>query len=228
MQYLGGKSKIRKEISEFLESVRNGRDYLEPFVGGAWVLQEMTGTRSASDNNAALITMYQYLQKGWMPPENVSEELYAQYKQKQDPADPLTAFIGIGCSFGGKWFGGYARQTGYNFASGGKRALQKQLPLIMNVTFSHKDYREIDPKNKLIYCDPPYANTTGYKDKFDSSVFWETMRLWSKDNTVVISEYCAPDDFICVKQIPTKTIIRNTNNVPIATTEKLFVYDNTF
>lgn len=45
MQYLGGKSKIRKQIASFLESLRKPNQvYFEPFVGGGWVLQEMSGT----------------------------------------------------------------------------------------------------------------------------------------------------------------------------------------
>jgi DNA adenine methylase len=224
MQYLGGKSKIRKQISCFLESVRFGKEYFEPFVGGAWVLQEMSGYRIASDSNEALIAMYVALQDGWLPPENVSEELYAEYKAKQDCADPLTAFIGIGCSFGGKWFAGYARQKGYNFAAGGRRALQKQLPLLSGVHFFAQDYRDWHPSNNLIYCDPPYKNTTGYKDKFDHEYFWETMREWSKKNTVVISEYQAPQDFACVLEIPTKSTLRNAENKPIQSVERLFMY----
>jgi len=225
MQYLGGKSKTRKQISAFLESVRKGKEYLEPFVGGAWVLQEMSGYRIAPDSNKALITMYSALQDGWLPQEDVSESLYAAYKAKQDDTDPLTAFIGIGCSFGGKWFGGYARQKGYNFAAGGRRALQKQLPYIMGVRFLAQDYREWYPKNKLIYCDPPYENTTGYKDKFDHLAFWDTMRKWSYGNTVVISEYKAPKDFSCVLEIPTKTIIRDAENKPLQSVERLFMYN---
>ena len=228
MQYLGGKSKTRKQISAYLESVRKpDQTYFEPFVGGAWVLQEMSGYRVASDSNKALITMYYALQDGWLPPEEVSESLYAEYKAKQDDSDPLTAFIGIGCSFGGKWFGGYARQKGYNFAAGGRRALQKQLPFIMGVRFLAQDYREWHPKNKLIYCDPPYENTTGYKDKFDHTLFWNTMREWSKCNTIVISEYKAPDDFACVLEIPTKTIIRDAENKPLQSVERLFMYNGT-
>ena len=38
MRYLGGKNRIGKKIAAYLESVRGGREYLEPFVGGAWVL----------------------------------------------------------------------------------------------------------------------------------------------------------------------------------------------
>lgn len=227
MQYLGGKSKTRKQIAGYLESVREGRQYLEPFVGGGWILQEMSGERYASDSNGALITMYKALQTGWVPPENVSEELYREYKDKQDEDDPLTAFIGIGCSFGGKWFGGYARQKGYNFAAGGKRSLLKQLPLIQDVHFLHRDYRWFFPETTLIYCDPPYEGTTGYRSGFSHKVFWDTIREWSEEkhgNTVVVSEYNAPADFQCVLEIPTKTIIRDSSNKPLESVEKLFTY----
>ena len=43
MQYLGGKSKIRKQIASFLESVRKPEQiYFEPFCGGCHVTQEVT------------------------------------------------------------------------------------------------------------------------------------------------------------------------------------------
>jgi len=106
MQYLGGKSKIRKQIASYLESIRGGLDYFEPFVGGAWVLQEMSGKRIASDGNDALITMYKALQGGWVPPDYVSEAEYQAVRVANNPTDPMTIFCGIGCSFAGKLWGG--------------------------------------------------------------------------------------------------------------------------
>ena len=49
----------------------------------------------------------------------------------------------------------------------------------------------------LIYCDPPYQSTEGYSStgEFNHELFWETMRIWSKDNCVFISEESAPKDF---------------------------------
>ena len=56
----------------------------------------------------------------------------------------------------------------------------------------------------FIYCDPPYAYTKfpiKYRrdikkyDVFETELFWETMRKWSKSNVVVISEIVAPPDF---------------------------------
>lgn len=223
MRYLGGKSRIANKIGTYLESVREGREYLEPFVGAAWVLQEMSGKRTASDSNSALITMWKALQEGWVPPENITENMYASYKEAQNPTDPLTAFIGIGCSFGGKWFGGYARSAERNYCTNARNSLLRQLPKIKDVLFKDRDYRNWIPYNCLVYCDPPYQGTTGYKDKFDHEVFWSTMREWSKNNTVIISEYKAPEDFECVLEIPTKTDMRVAGKQE-SRIEKLFQY----
>ena len=204
MQYLGGKSKIRKELSKFLESVRiPGQAYFEPFVGGGWVLQEMSGKRKASDGNKALISMYQALQEGWEPPEFVSEQTYKEYQSNRNTDDPMTAFCGFGVSFAGKWFGGYARSEGKTcYAATSKRSLLKQLPLIKDVEFVQGLYNEHEPEGMLVYCDPPYANTTQYGafTGFDHKAFWEKMREWTLSNTVVVSEYEAPEDFVCVRE----------------------------
>lgn len=224
MRYLGGKSKIRKEVARFLESIREGRDYLEPFVGGGWVLQEMTGQRTASDGNVALIAMYQALQQGWEPPDFVSESEYINARSLSDDS-PMKAFIGFGCSFAGKWFGGYARSNNKTcYAATSKRSLMKQLPLIQHVRFMACDYRNHEPINMLVYCDPPYANTTSYGafDGFNHSTFWETMRQWSANNTVVISEYSAPDDFICVAEFRSRMGMTTDESRPIRS-EKLFM-----
>lgn len=204
MQYLGGKSKIRKELSKFLESIRTeGQTYFEPFCGGGWVLQEMQGERVASDGNEALITMYQALLNGWIPPDFVSEDEYKKVKLASDISDPMYAFCGFGVSFAGKWWGGYARSSAkVCYAATSKRSLLKQLPLIQDVEFVHGLYNEHKPEGMLVYCDPPYANTTQYGafDGFDHMEFWNKMREWALSNTVVVSEYEAPDDFVCVRE----------------------------
>ena len=227
MQYLGGKSKIRKQVAAFLESQRKlNQAYLEPFVGGGWILQEMSGERYASDGNIALIAMYQALQKGWEPPEFVSEDDWRLYRNLPEPLpDPMMAFARFGCGFGGDWMGGYARSEGKTcYAATSKRSLMKQLPLIHDVLFTAGDYRQHSPKDMLVYCDPPYESTTSYGafDGFDHEVFWETMREWSKENTVVISEYKAPDDFICMLEIGSRMGLTTSGERPIRT-EKLFM-----
>lgn len=229
MQYLGGKSRTYKEICAFLESIRKpNQPFVEPFCGACWVTQGMSNPRYASDANEALITMYKALQNGWTPPSDVSEEYYTNLKTKQDVKDPLTAFVGFGCSFGGKWFGGYARGTeGRNYAANAHNSLMKKKDSLHDVKFKHQSYKDINVNNCLIYCDPPYANTTGYGavGEFNSAEFWSTMRDWCETNTVVVSEYTAPEDFVCVWSKETKTDM-HTKSGKEPRVERLFMHES--
>lgn len=211
MRYLGGKSRLRHEIASYLTSIRGGLKYFEPFVGGGWVLQEMSGVRYASDVNEFLITLYKSLQSGWVPPDELSEREYNIIRQSMDKHNPLTAFAGICCSFGGKWFGGYARNaSGTNYARTGKKSLLKQLPKIIDVKFATRQYYECNPKGLLIYCDPPYNGTTEYaiKTKFDYNLYYSTMKEWSKDNIVIMSEYSMPKEFKIIREFRTNSCLR--------------------
>lgn len=230
MQYLGGKSRTYKEICAFLESVRKpNQPFVEPFCGACWVTQGMSGARYASDANQALITMWKAAQSGFEFPDYVTREDYLSYKSKQDPTDPMTAFVGLGYSFGGKWFGGYAdRLDPKQHLGDPKVSVKKKSDLLTNVKFKHQSYLDVSVDNCLIYCDPPYASTTSYSavDSFDSDLFWQTMREWvTKGNTVVVSEYIAPDDFVCVWSKQTKTEIR-TKEGRADRIEKLFMHES--
>lgn len=227
LQYFGGKTKIVKPLTEYLESVRKENQvYLEPFVGGGIVCSRMSGKRKANDYNEYLIEMYKAIQNGYALPENISEEEYKYIRDNKDENKVLTGFVGFGCSFAGKFFGGYARQKGYNFASGSKRSLLKKMKTMMDVEFSNKDYKTLNPKDCLVYCDPPYKDTVQPYglSSFDTEEFWDVMREWSKNNDVYISEYEAPNDFKCVLEIQTKTIIRDSSGNPSYRTEKLYTY----
>lgn len=229
MQYLGGKSRTYKEICAFLESVRKpNQPFVEPFCGACWITQGMSGARYASDANQALVTLHKAIQQGWIPPTDITQEVYDSYKTEQNLDDPMTAFLGFGCSFAGKWFGGFARSNDRNYASNAKNSLIKKAPKLKDVKFKYQPYQNVNVSGCLIYCDPPYANTTGYGavGDFDSDLFWQTMREWvSKGNTVVVSEYVAPDDFVCVVEIGTKTDM-HTKSGKEKRIEKLFMHES--
>lgn len=224
MHYLGGKYRIRHVVADYLTSLRQpGQTYWEPFVGAAWVLQEMADPRIASDACDPLITLYLALQRGWLPPAVVSEQDWQRWRFSLDNNDPMRAFAGFGCSFSGKWFGGYARSAARNYALNARNSLLKQLPKIKTAKFVYGDYAAYEPVDLLIYCDPPYQGTTdyGYFQSFDHDRFWDVVRRWSHNNTVIVSEYSAPDDFVCVLEIPTKTDMRVAGNKE-ARSERLF------
>tara|TARA_R110000751_G_C13451823_1_gene444230 strand:- start:212 stop:532 length:321 start_codon:yes stop_codon:yes gene_type:complete len=103
----------------------------------------------------------------------------------------------------------------------------KQVPKLKGVEFKNFSFTDLQiPNNSIIYCDPPYSGTEQYKNKFDSSFFWDWCRTKTKEgHKVFISEYNAPDDFKCIWEKEHKTIMANGENRPSKTsTEKLYVY----
>lgn len=202
---------------------------VEPFVGGCNIISKMSGERYCYDINEYLIEMYKAVQNGWTPPAIITEEEYDYIKDNKDENKVLTGFVGIGCSYSGKWFGGYARnKTGRNYCLNAHNSILKQLNEIRDIKFDCKDYKELEFDGCLIYCDPPYKDTTKYPiiGEFNTEEFWNVMRNWSKNNTVIISEYEAPYDFECIKEIHTKTDIRNSDGKRENRVERLFRFKN--
>jgi DNA adenine methylase len=199
MRYQGGKSRLSKYIAPIInaEIEKYGiTDYYEPFVGsGAVVEKIICKNRYASDINSDMIAMFQALRNGWVPPESVSEDEYKQYKANKEALDPaLRAFVSIGCSFGGKLWGGLARGRGTEVGEA-FRSVKRTCTKTHDVLFSCVEYAHINPKSSILYCDPPYANTLAYGSiDFDSVTFWDKVREWSKTNIVFVSEYSAPSD----------------------------------
>lgn len=232
MQYMGGKFRIRKQVSSYLNSARrDGQPYWEPFVGAAWILGQISekGSNYASDINPYLIAMWKALQNGWEPPVVITEEQYSSIKGNlKDYPPELVAFVGFGCSWGGKWFGGYARGAkGRNYAVNARNSVMRQLPKLVSARFFVGDFFEVaaPEREMLIYCDPPYAATTGYdvmEDVWDAGKFWARV-CWLENlgHTVVVSEYNAPGGFSCVLEIPTRTDMRSVNGLD-PRMEKLF------
>jgi DNA adenine methylase len=199
------------------------------FCGSCAVESKLTffERRICNDNQPYLIEFLKGVQNGYELPEKISEEEYKRIRADKDTDKVLTGFVGFGCSFGGKWFGGFARnKQGTNYALQSKKSILKDMSTMQDVEFINKDYRDVElPADCVIYADPPYANTTGYgNEKFDSKAFWEYAREVSKDHLMYISEQTAPDDFVPIWEKPfTRTLDRNKNNQFIVT-EKLFIH----
>lgn len=196
MNYVGGKSRYGAEIANL---VKESRSIYEPFCGGLWVTKWLHPV-VASDSCKEIITLYQAVRDGWEPPDFVSEEEYNDLRQ-EGKDDPLTTFVGFGCSWGGKWFGGYARSGTANFALRNKNCLLANVRACTGTEFQCLNYRELDVSNAIIYCDPPYDRTTGYMELFDTPSFWRWCNHQvEKGNIVYVSEFKAPSGWICVKE----------------------------
>jgi DNA adenine methylase len=235
MQYFGGKAKIAKKLVScmkgFVPTDFRGW-YVEPFVGGGWMLNEWDGPcggKTASDLNKHLIDMYIALQCGWVPPDNITENDYSYYKSlsKTSVIDPMIAFVGFGCSFAGKWFGGFARGSeSRNYCLNAKNSILKKKDNICSSVFYCGDYQGyLRWSDCVFYCDPPYCGTTQYGavGDFDSESFWSWCFNLGKNNLVFISEYACPSNFTSILDLDVKTDIRDGGGNRSKRQESLFV-----
>ena len=208
MQYIGGKQKsggaqIAKVINRIIRE-RGLATYAEPFCGGLSVTQRIVApVRHVSDACEALVRMYLALQAGWVPPVELSREDWQRLRDACDPADPLTAFAGFGCSNRGGWFSAYqskSKRTGDNFvdaALAAAESLAKKMQRCADVVFACRSYSDAT-LGDVVYCDPPYADTMGYPavlGEWDPIAFWAWVRDVSDERLVCVSEQKAPVDF---------------------------------
>lgn len=229
MQYMGGKSRISKQISEILNSAINkDTPFVSLFCGSCAIESKVQAdVKILNDKHPYLIAMWQALQNGWMPPDVVTKEEYYRVKSNMNENPALTGFVGFGCSFGGKWWGGYAKdKRGDDYCGQAKRGLLKDLVGIQSAIFTCLDYHDVEiPDGAVVYCDPPYVNTTGYTVRqFDTNEFWDYMRQLSKRCNVYISEESAPDDFECIWSKEKVRTLEKNDNVGRVKVEKLFKY----
>lgn len=206
MKYMGSKNRIAKHILPIiLKDRQENQYYVEPFVGGANIIDKVDGLRIGSDSNKYLIALLNSIKKGDKPPLNVSKKTYYEVKNNINDFNPaFVGWVGFCCSFRGKWFGGYVNNYSIkrikkdgslpNYQIESRNSLIKQSKKIKDVDFVNTSYQDLDiPSKSIIYCDPPYKGVTSYKDKFDSDVFY----VWCQDmakkgHTVFLSEYNAP------------------------------------
>lgn len=98
----------------------------------------------------------------------------------------------------------------------------QSLQSLERLKLSRKDYSDVAiPPGATVYCDPPYANTTGYIDDFDHERFYRWLR--SMEFPVFVSEYSMPDDFICFASIDKACTYSSSKTIKRA--EKMFVHE---
>ncbi|WAX10248.1 DNA adenine methylase [Bacteroides phage BU730P1] len=242
MQYMGGKTRIAKEILPLILADRKeGQYFVEPFCGGCNVTANVSGNRIANDSNEYLIAMFEGLVSGEKYPEQIDRELYNDVKScfraGSDKYDlGFMGWVGFMASYRATFFGGYSGTYSCTYmrsngeykdrVSEAVRNITKQVPKLQGVKFRSGDYRNLRiPEESIIYCDPPYMNATGYAKGLDHDEFWQWCReRVYEGHKVYISEYQAPDDFICIWE---KGIINRLNTNKKAT-EKLFIYEGQF
>lgn len=234
MKYMGSKNRIAKEILPIILNDRKPEQYyVEPFCGGCNLIDKVDGNRIANDSHYYLMAMWNALVNNEWKPPLISRDEYTDIKNNKTAYSPeLVGWVGFNCSYSGKYFGGYAGEVN---TKGGLRNYQQeatantlaQIDKLRGVTFCNFEFDELPiPQNSIIYCDPPYENTTSYASTFDTSFFWQWVRRISINNKVFVSEYNAPNDFMCVwsKNVKSSLSANGKSGSSKNSLEKLFVY----
>ena len=200
--YLGGKFKIRWQISEYINALAP-KVYLEPFCGYCWVGERVRAQkRYFSDANEDLVLMWKALQTGWKPPKQLSREELQAIRDKGETS-ALRGFVETSCTFNCCWGGGLDPPR----VPGAHRTLTRRIRNMMDVQIDGRDYRAaleaVDAD--VVYLDPPYEQMyqryqEGWSStSFDSDAFWEEIRKRSDGKRrILISEYKCPPDFTVV------------------------------
>lgn len=240
MQYVGSKNRLSKELVPIIQSyiTADTKGYLEPFVGGANIIDKIEcNNKIGVDVHEELIELLKYAQQNELP-ETILEEEYNEVKNnKEDYPKWYVGLVGFCGSFGAKYFGGFARRYNkdgslFDVPRQAINSLRKQSKLdgFKSVKFLHMDFRNL-PKDKIkgyvIYCDPPYRDTTKYQtEQFPYEEFYQWCKDMSKDNLVLVSEYNMPEDFECIWEKELKTTLGSgvNKNSDRSRVERLFIY----
>lgn len=187
MRYQGGKSKIAKPIAEAIYAVSrrqdedSGADRPDNFGGGvlgSTLVSLFCGSCAVeaklaphfkrlicNDAHPYLIAMWKALQRGWEPPDIVTEAEYQYIKDHKNEDPALAGFVGFGCTFGAKWFGGYARDKRGCVARGGTLRGLKHPCLKSFQTYTENSFRV-----KLMGA---------YSHLSPNGQQWRTVTLWA-------------------------------------------------
>jgi len=203
---MGSKTRIAKDIIPLLTKDRGSNQYfVDLFCGGCNVIDKIEGNRIANDINPYLIAFARALSEGWLPPPNIDEVMFNDIKNNLDKYEArLVGYVGFQLTYGAKWFDSYRRDSvgTRNYSLEAYNNVRKQAPKLRGIEFFNLNYYDVPiPPKSIIYCDPPYQNTTKYKgnEGLDYERFWTWCRSRALEgHKVFISEYYAPLDFECI------------------------------
>lgn len=237
MVYIGSKSKYTSYIIPILQNIidkYNIQTYIEPFVGGANVIDKIKcNSKIGYDKNITLIALHQ---QGQTAPESIpphgnrdwwdkAKSIYRIHEGAPTMENDMELWrIGAIQFFGSFSRGGFSRgfannTNGRDYYNQAYKNFMEQIkqPLYKDIKFYWSDYKNLpNYKNCLIYCDPPYQNTKAYGYKFETDFnynhYWNWVRDLSKENWVVCSEQTFPEDFNIIWQQDVKRTNGSDNN----------------
>jgi len=205
MKFMGSKRRLARYILPLILTERKTDQWwVEPFVGGGNIIDRFVGNRIGADQDMyvinALIAIRDHVSD---LPKNKEEFSENEYKKlRENDTYIYKGYAGFAFSYGGKRLGGWRRdrEERRDYVGEAYRNAVKQSLGLQGVMLINSDYQDLYiPPNSLIYCDPPYKDSTMYKNTFNHIKFWQWCRdKHSEGHTVFISEYKAPEDFKCI------------------------------
>lgn len=228
MKYMGSKNRIAKHILPIMLKYRTPEmTWVEPFVGGANMIDKVDGKRIGADINKHLIKALCLVrdEPNKIPKNNTeyTEEMFNKAKQS-DLSSSVDCFAMFQYTFGSIFKGIWAKnKRGTDYVKECVKNVLIQSERLQGVRLVNESYLDLQiPENSLIYCDPPYEGTAKYKTgDFNHAVFWQWCREKANEgHTVFVSEYNAPNDFYCIWEQEIKSILGKDNNKNA--TERLF------
>lgn len=248
MKYMGSKNRIAKHILPIILKDRiKDQYYIEPFVGGANIIDKVDGKRIGLDLNPYLISLFKGLQENKPLIFNIDKNLYdkarTQYYNETKGLNSESNFssfelgwIGFMASANGRFFeGGYSGKSitksglTRDYISESIKNILKQKDALIGIDFFNKDYRDFNyPSNSIIYCDIPYKDTKAYSfsKKFNYEEFYSWVKEMSdKGHEIFISEYSMPNDFkiIWEQEVKSSLSANNISGGNKTSIERLFV-----
>ena len=177
---MGGKSRLRKEI---INMIPGHICYVEPFFGAGWVFfgKDTSEVEVINDKDQELINLFRVIKEHpgelerILQYEFVSRDKFDFYKKVE--IEYLTdiqraarylyiisnSFASRGVSFG---YGALKKPSQKIFEDDFTRLRDR----LKNTYVENKDAMDIleryDRENTFFFCDPPYYETSGYKEKF--------------------------------------------------------------
>ena len=111
MKYMGSKNRIAKYVLPIiLEDRKENQYYVEPFVGGANMIDKVSGLRIGNDVNKYLIAMWKGLQEDLERPHTIDKNLYSLARTAFNNndnsifSDFMIGWIGWMGSYNGRFF----------------------------------------------------------------------------------------------------------------------------
>ena len=231
MKYMGSKTRLAKYILPILLADRkDGQTWVEPFVGGGNLIDKVGGPRIGADINPYTVQALTSIRDSVSElPKNAQDFTESDYKKlRTDDSYPHKGYAGFALSYGGKWLGGWRRDGAgvRDYVAEAYRNAVAQAEKLKGVELLCTSYDALQiPYQSLLYCDPPYANSTAYAvGAFDHKAFWAWCSfMGASGHTVFVSEYSAPAGFTCVfEKSFTSSLTKDTGSK--TGIEKLFKY----